>query len=66
MNWVCWITYYTTCSCKKLLFMMEIKRRAGRQKLANYKVIFDSSFFCFNFIQHQKYKQYYVTPMIIS
>ena len=66
MNWVCWITYHTTCSCKKLLFKMEINRRAGRQKLANFKVIFDLSIFCFYFIQQQKYKLYYVTLMIIS
>ena len=50
MNSVCWITYHTTCSCKKLLFMMEINRRVGRQKLANFKVIFDLCIFCFDFI----------------
>ena len=66
MNWVCWITYHTTCSCKKLIFKMEINRIAGRQKLANFKVIFDLFIFCFYFIQQQKYKLYYVTLMIIS
>ena len=66
MNWVCWITYHTACSCKKLLFMMEINRRAGRQKLTNFKVIFYLFIFCFYFIQQQKYKLYYVTLMIIS
>ena len=45
---------------------MEINRRAGRQKLANFKVIFDLFIFSFNFIQQQKYKLYYVTLMIIS
>ena len=54
MNWVCWITNHTTCSCKKLLFKMEINRRAGRQKLAHFKVIFDLFVFCFYFIQQQK------------
>ena len=46
--------------------MMEINRRAGRQKLANFKVIFDLFIFLFYFIQQQKYKLYYVTLMIIS
>ena len=66
MNSFCWITYHTTCSCKKLLFTMEINWRAGRQKLANFKVIFDLSISCFYFIQQQKYKLYCVTLMIIS
>ena len=47
MNSFCWITYHTTCSCKKLLFTMEINWRAGRQKLANFKVIFDLLFLAF-------------------
>ena len=46
--------------------MMEVNRRAGRQKLANFKVIFDLFIFCFYFIQQHKYKLYYVTLMIIS
>ena len=46
--------------------MMEINGRAGRQKLANFKVIFDLFIFCLYFIQQQKYKQYYVTLIIIS
>ena len=46
--------------------MMEMNRRAGRQNLANFEVIFDLFIFCFYFIQQQKYKQYYVTLMIIS
>ena len=66
MNSFCWIAYHTTCSCKKLLFTMEINWRAGRQKLANFKVIFDLFISCFYFIQQQKYKLYYVTLMIIS
>ena len=45
---------------------MEINWRAGRQKLANFKVIFDLFISCFYFIQQQKYKLYYVTLMIIS
>ena len=60
------MTYHTTRSCKKLLFMIEINRRAGRQKLVNFKVIFDLFIFCFYFIPQQKYKLYYVTLMIIS
>ena len=47
MNSFCWIAYHTTCSCKKLLFTMEINWRAGRQKLANFKVIFDLFISCF-------------------
>ena len=66
MNSFCWIAYHTTCSCKKLLFTMEINWRAGRQKLANFKVIFDLFISCFYFIQQQKYKLYYVTLTIIS
>ena len=46
--------------------MMEINGRAGRQKMANFKVIFDLFIFCFDFIQQQKYKLCYVTLMIIS
>ena len=61
---VCKIIYYTTCSCKKLKFMMEINGRVIRRKLANFKVIFD--FFIFYFIQLQNYKLYYATLMIIS
>ena len=45
---------------------MEINWRAGRQKLANFKVIFDLFISCFYFIQQQKYKLYYVTLMIFS
>ena len=45
------ITYYTTCSCKKLKFMMKTNGRVDRQKLANFKVIFDLFIFCFYFIQ---------------
>ena len=45
---------------------MEINRTAGRQKLANFKVIFDLFTFCFYFIQQQKYKLYYVTLIIIA
>ena len=33
---------------------MEINGRAGRQKLANFKVIFDLFIFDFYFIQQQK------------
>ena len=66
MNSFCWIAYHTTFSCKKLLFTMEINWRAGRQTLANFKVIFDLFISCFYFIQQQKYKLYYVTLMIIS
>ena len=44
---------------------MERNWRAGRQKLANFKVIFDLFISCFYFIQQQKYKLYYVTLMII-
>ena len=66
MNSFCWIAYHITCSCKKLLFTMEINWRAGRQKLATFKVIFDLFISCFYFIQQQKYKLYYVTLMIIS
>ena len=40
---------------------MEKNGRAGRQKLADFKVIFDSFIFCFYFIQQQKYNLYYVT-----
>ena len=46
--------------------MMEINGRAGRQKLANCKVIFYLFIFRFYSIQQQKYKLSYVTPMIIS
>ena len=66
MNSFCWIAYHTTCSCKKLLFTMKINWRAGRQKLANFKVIFDLFISCFYFIQQQIHKLYYVTLMIIS
>ena len=44
---VCKITYYTTCSCEKLKFLMEINGRVDRRKLANFKVIFDLFFFKF-------------------
>ena len=66
MNSFCWITYHTTCSCKKLLFTMEINWRAGRQKMDYFKVIFDLFISCFYFIQQKKYKLYYVTLMITS
>ena len=46
--------------------MTEINGRAGRQKWADFKVIFDLFTFCFCFIHQQKYKLYYVTLMIIS
>ena len=42
--------------------MMDIVR----QKLANFKVIFDLRIFCFYFIQQQKYILYYATLMINS
>ena len=46
--------------------MMKTNGRVDRQKLANFKVIFDLFIFCFYFIQYQKYKLYYATLMIIS
>ena len=45
---------------------MKINGRVDRQKLANFKVIFDLFVFCFYFIQEQKYKLYYATLMIVS
>ena len=41
--------------------MIDINGRAGRQNLANFKVICDLFIFWFYFIQQQKYKLYYVT-----
>ena len=51
---------------KKIKFIMKVNGRVDRQKLANFKVIFDLFIFCFYFIQLQKYKLYYTTLMIIS